>query len=383
MSLRISSLPVFAGLSLLVAPLAACAGGGGALPAARLDEVRIVGRQTESGFGFERERARALFFEALATAEAGDCGDAAYRFDRITANFPGSRFMPPSLYNAAICYERVDENVRAAERLERLIRQVPGSAGTSRARLELAAVYARMSRWDRAEDHLVALLGLADLRPALRLEALVQRARLFLSMGRLTAADRLAREALSFEPSLASGAATRRAAEADDAAIESLRAEANFLRAETFRMRASAVPLVRVDRRTQPEQVSARGKLMLEAQRLYFETLRRGDRRWSEQAGLRLGILYRDLWSELPAPLTFPAAVAEASARAPGESPALSEEIEALIRRGLRQAELALRQLERLDAVPNDFARRVRAEIEDATGELGAASLGLGPSQDL
>ncbi len=378
-----------AGLIPLLVPLAACAGGRGAAPSDRLDEVRIVGRQTESGFGFERERARTLFFEALEHAEAGDFREAAHGFDRLAEQFPGSRFMPPALYDAAICYERVGDHVRAAQRLERLVRQVPESPGMPRARLELAAVYARNAKWDRAERHLVAVLGLTDLRPALRLEALVQRSRLFLSMGRLGTSERLAREALAYEPMPpAEGDAARagQVAEVDRALMESLRAEATFVQAETFRMRASAVPLARAgERRPKRERIAMRGQLMLEAQRLYFETLRRGVPRWSERAGVRLGILYRDLWNQLPAPVGVPAAaaVAQAPAAAPEPSAALSSEVEALVRRGLRQAEVALRQLEQLDAMPTGFAERVRAEIEGATGQRGAASLGARSSQDL
>ncbi|MBC7174464.1 MAG: tetratricopeptide repeat protein, partial [Polyangiaceae bacterium] len=111
------------------------------------DEVRFAARQTESGFQFERQHARGIFLEALGHAEAGECGAAVRLFERVVEQFPGSRYMPPALYDAAVCWSRLGDDTRAAQRLEMLVRQVPESRGAVRAKLELASVYARLERW--------------------------------------------------------------------------------------------------------------------------------------------------------------------------------------------------------------------------------------------
>ncbi len=382
---RISSLNRVAGLIPLVVAGAACAGPIAPVSSSSgLDEVRIAAIQTPNGFGFERERARALFYQALELAEAGRHLDAAFYFDRLVERFPGSRYMPPALYDAAVCRARMGDDGGAAQRLERLVRQVAESRGTPRARLELASVYARLERWDRAERHLATLLGDPALDPRLRLEALVGRARLFLSMGRLPVAERLSREALAYVPAVPAAAA---AGDAGAPSTAALHAEAVFVRAETYRLRAGAVAVGEGGERPRPERLSARGQLMLEAQRLYFEAVRRGDPRWSEEAGRRLGVLYRDLWNELPGRMPAPDVMAAAPPEGAAGRPAADPEVEALVRRGLAQAEASLRQLEALDQIPTEVAERVRAEIEGASRPVAPEPLGVAgeprPSQDL
>jgi tetratricopeptide (TPR) repeat protein len=344
-----------------------CAAGrraAGTTPA--FDEVRIAALQTEGGYTFERMGARGLFYEALDRAQSGRDDDAARLFDRVVDQFPGSRYMPPALFDSAVCHDRLGRHAQAAARYERLIRQVPGSAGTERARLALADVYARMGRFERSRAHLDTLLAATDLKPSLRLEALVQRARLLLTMERFPEAEVLAAEALAYAPAPT--------ADDDRATIAALHAEASFVEAETYRMRAAAVPLTPSGETPRRERLAERGRLRLEAQRLYFETLRRGEPRWAEEAGARLGVLYRDLWNELPAPVGVLTATSPPMTPVDAdeaEAPmALTAEVEALVRVGLRNADLALRQMERLDQVPSSFTERVRAELAQARAQL-------------
>jgi tetratricopeptide (TPR) repeat protein len=376
-------------MALALALVEGCAARSGApgSSARTVDEVRIAARQIEDGYVFERTRAQGVFYDALDLAQAGRHDDAARLFDRIVDHFPGSRFMPSALFDAAVCMERAGRDAQAAARYERLIREVPGSTGTVRARLAVAAVYARLARWDRAGAHLDEVLARSDLRPAVRLEALVQRARLVLAMERYPDAERLAAEALAYDPVV-----TR---DEERPLVASLHAEASFLEAETFRLRAAEVPLTRAGDTPRRQRLAERGRLMLEAQRLYFETLRRGERRWAEEASARLGVLYRDLWNELPAPVGVPASAPAAVASAEGGEPtaepttawALASEVEALVRLGLRNADLALRQMERLDQVSASFTERVRAELAEARAQLGpgraAATAETGSPRDL
>jgi tetratricopeptide (TPR) repeat protein len=375
-------------IALLLAPMVlggGCAGASaGAVSGAALDEVRIAARQTEDGYAFERVRVRGLFYEALDLAQAGRHDEAARLFDRIVEQFPGSRYMPSALFDAAVCMERLGQDAQAAARYERLVRWVPRSSGTARARMAAAEVLARLRRWDRAQAHLGAVLAEADLRPTLRLEALVQRARLVLAMERFPDAEARAAEALAYDP-----ASTVGATDDDRALVAALHAEATFLEAESYRLRAAAVPLARSGDRPRRERLAERGRLMLEAQRLYFETLRRGEPRWAEEAGARLVALYRDLRSELPAPVGAPrAAPPIAPVEASDGAPSLSAEVAELVRVGLRNADLALRQMERLDQVPSSFTARVRAELAEARAQLepedaAAASAEHGAPRDL
>ena len=116
-------------LALVVLSLSACAGRQTqSTTPIQLDTMRVTARQDADGaIVTNAYDAEMLFEQGLREMRNERCEAAVPIFDRVADEFEGSRFVSPALYDAGLCLRRLERFEEAADRFERLIREVPDS----------------------------------------------------------------------------------------------------------------------------------------------------------------------------------------------------------------------------------------------------------------
>ena len=128
-------------------------------------------------------------------------------------------------------------------------------------------------------------------------------------------------------------------------------AAANFILAETVRLQFDEAPIPPGDVATQRQALDARAAYLLEAQRLYFDTMRWSEAHWTAAAGYQIGSLYdRFFQSILAAPVPPASETLTGAELADYEQTyreSLAQYIEPLLRHSIRYWELTLQMIER------------------------------------
>jgi len=299
-----------------------------------------------------------LFDEGNGLLRAGRCTEAVERYDTLVREFPSSRYVSASLYNAGLCLQEAHDWSASVARYERLLVLRPGSPDEKHARLQLAEGLEVLERWESALDNSEALLRRDDLGSAERLEALARRARATLGQGQLDEAARRAREAISYYR-------TRRGDE--EIHDEYFVAMAAYVLAETVRMRSEALMFPDGSVLEQHEVLDRRAALLLEAQRAYFDAIRLTNAHWAAASGYRIGAMYRGFFEEItrapvpppPRPMTpEQLELYRESYRAQ-----LRDRVRPLVRHAIRYWELTLTMVERT-GVETEWTSRVREDLE-------------------
>lgn len=365
--------------SLLV--LAACAGrqSGPTTPAAepevrQLEPMRITARRTDGGeLEMGAYDAEMLFRQANGHLESGRCDEAVPLYDRVADEFPDSRFVSPALYNAGLCLMEGDELAEAAARFERLLREVPTSGDVQHTRFQLAHVYLGLERWDDALAQAETLLHEDDLTPDERVEAMARAAQAHLGAGREREAAERARSALAY---------ARLRPEDDRVRQVYHLAAANYVYAETLRLRAEAVELPEGGVAVQRPVLERRAQLILAAQREYFDTMRHTHPHWAAAAGYRIGEMYDHFWEAITtAPVPPPSREMTEEERTIYDEEyrrSLARLVKPLIRHSIRYWELTLLMVERTgvntewqDRIQEDLARARQRLLEQPDGPEG------------
>ena len=359
--------------------LAACGGrpASRTTPVVSLEETRIVARRTSGGeLELESYDASQLFQRAYDLGVARDCERAVELYDRIVAEFPSSRFVSPSLYNAGLCLRDAGELAGAVERWSLLLSRQPDAADAKHARFLMTSALVELERWEPALDSAERLLDLDDLRSDERLEAMARRAEALLGLGRIDEAERSARDALSYY----------RTRQGDEIiADEYFAAAANFVLAETIRTRSEALALPDADVAQQRETLDRRAQLLLEAQRAYFDTIRHTDARWAAAAGHQIGAMYERLYAaitEAPVPPPPPGRELGPDALAIYQREyrsQLAERVRPLMRHAIRYWELTLLMVERT-GVRSEWVERTRTQLDRARQRLLGAPVSAEPA---
>lgn len=331
----------------------------------RLEEMRIVAQQHEDGsYELGAYDAESLFRRGVAAMRDGRCPEAVELYDRVADEFPSSRFVSPSLYNAGLCLKESGDHAAAAARFERLLRDVPESRDVKHAGFQLLELYLELERWADAEEMADRLLVREDLSVDERVEAMARKAQAYLGEGQLAEARSQARRTLSW---------ARRRPEDDRVRDVYFLAAANYVLAETFRLQAEAVTIPEGGVAVQRPILERRARLILDAQREYFNTIRNRDARWSSAAGYRIGQMYESFWDAImSAPVPPPQRPLE------GElldvyrheyRTSLARLVKPLIRHSIRYWELTLVMVERT-GVETEWTERIRQDLERARARL-------------
>lgn len=361
--------------AILLSPLvvlAACAGrqSTGTTPdpepeVRQLEPMRITATRTEGGaLEMGAYDAEMLFQQGNAKLDGGRCDEAIPLYDRVADEFPDSRFVSPSLYNAGLCFMEGDELPAAAARFERLLRETPTSGDVKHARFQLAHVYLGLERWDDAHAQAETLLHRGDLTPDERVEAMARAAQAQLGAGRAIEAAERARSALAY---------ARTRPEDDRVRQVYHLAAANFVYAETLRLRAEEVVLPEGGVAVQRPVLERRAQLILAAQREYFDTMRHTHPEWAAAAGYRIGEMYDHFWEAITtAPVPPPSREMTEEERAIYDEEyrlSLARLVKPLIRHSIRYWELTLLMVERT-GVNTEWTERIRADLERARDRL-------------
>lgn len=324
-----------------------------------LEEMRIVARSEGGEVVFDSYDAGQLFERGTRLLSEGRCRDAIEQYyERIVREFGSSRYVGPALYNSGLCLHEGGELEAAIPHYQGVLDRVPGSRDARHAALQLSKVLVDLERWEPALAIADRLLLREDLDAPERLEGLARRAQALLGLERLDDAERQARNTLSYFRMQ-----ERRAAVADPY----FAAAANYVLAETIRLRAERMDLPAGTAEQQHEVLDVRARLVLDAQREYFNTIRHTDARWAAAAGYRIGSMYDQLWHSLMrAPIPPPSRVLSAESMPIYQSEYRSElarHIRPLLRHAIRYWELTLLMVERT-GVQTDWAERTRTELE-------------------
>lgn len=228
--------------------------------------------------------AATLFDKGTRSFKDGDFDKAAQAFDRLWQAFPDSPQAPRALWNAALSYERL---ARYDEALQRLTTYL---AVHDEPEAQFHAAYAeyQLHRLDAAIARLSALRRRSDLKPRLRVEALLQEGVCKIESGARAQGEDLVREAANESAKL-------------DDAEPALLAEADFWLGEGERMGFTGIAIdpSRMDDAKLQDAIEAKSRFLLSAQEHYLQAIRRGDGEWATAAGFRIGEMYEAFYGEL------------------------------------------------------------------------------------
>lgn len=334
-----------------------------------MEEMRITARVAGEGFELESYDAEMLFDRATALLNQGSCPEGVALYSRLADEFPTSRYVSPSLYNAGLCTLDRGERLESATWFERLLRDTPESPDVKHASLQLARIYVDLERWEDAVATADRVLTRDDLTPDERLEGIARAAQGHLGAQRLEEAARQAQSGLAYY---------RTRTDDERIADEFFAAAANFVLAETIRLRAEQVVIPEGDVQTQHAALESRARLILDAQREYFSAIELTNAHWAAAAGYRIGSMYDAFWTAIAnAPVPPPRRPMSPSNLAIYEEEyhrALARLIEPLVRHSIRYWELTLMMVERT-GVRTEWSERTRQDLERVRSRLlGQAS---------
>jgi tetratricopeptide (TPR) repeat protein len=339
-----------------------------------LEETRIVAMRDETGgYRFDTYTAEDLFRQGTTLQADAHCPEAVARYDRIAEEFTSSRYLSPSLYNAALCLQQSGDLEASATHYYRLVDHLPDSEDAKVARLQLTGILITLERWQEALASAELLLARRDMQSDERLEAMARRAQALFGMRRLEEATTAADDAGTYY----------RTRHGDEAIVEPyFAAAAMFVRAESIRARSEAMTMPTSDVQAQHETLERRAQLILDAQRAYFDTIRLTDAHWAAAAGYRIGSMYETLYADMTAaPVPPPSGEMNDQQLAmyrDAYRAELRSRVEPLVRHAIRYWELTLLMVERT-GVDTQWAVRTRSELERARQLLATGAL---PQQD-
>ncbi len=367
--------------------LSAC-GGRAVVARSSHDELRVVVR----GDQLEAYTADELFTAAGTHAASGDCDAASLRYERLAREFPDSSYASPSLYNAALCFQRragdetlhteakVPDVLRAVHFYEQLLERFADGSDSKHATFQLCNLLLRANEATRALTFAERLLTREDLDAAERFEALARRAQALLGQSRAVIesanaaeervhardeAKRQASEALAY---------FRTRPEADSATLDPFFAgAANFVFAETQRMESESIAIPTGTPLEQHAALERRAQLLLDAQRSYFDTIRQTHAFWASAAGYQIGTMYRTLHVAIGhAPIPPPSREMSVEARQVYDTEyvaTLRRRIQPLMRHAIRYWELTLQMIERT-GVRGEWVDRIQHDLVDTRSHL-------------
>jgi tetratricopeptide (TPR) repeat protein len=315
-----------------------------------IEELRITAKRTDDGeFDFEVYDAPDLFDKATELLDRSECEQAAALYDKLAKEFPSSRYLSASLYNAGFCLQEVGKLEEAIQRFSNLIKRLPQSQDVKDASFKVIQILNALERWDQAIVSSDQLLARTDLSSEERMEAMVYRAQALLGAKRLDEGEKQARSSLSYY---------RTRPEQETIRDDYFAAQANFVVAETYRLRAEAMSLPAAAVEEQREVLNRRAELILEAQRQYFNTSQFKAPRLAAASWYRIGNMYDQLWEAImQAPIPSHLSP-EAHEIYRSE---LAKLIEPLIRHAIRYWEATLMFIERT-ADHSDWSENTREE---------------------
>ena len=327
----------------------------------------LPGLRIRSGDGAESVYSdEDLFAAARQHAREGRCPEAIATYERLVTELSGSRLAPASLYNAALCHMRLDSPTNAAAQYQRLVRDYPESSDVRAARFQLGLLYERLGEWSALIQVADELLRETDLSVDDRVEALARRAQGLFGAGERERAVSQAHETLNYVRTRPAGSEVRGFY---------FVAAANFVLAENERLAFDQSPVPPGSLQTQRAALDTRAAHLLEAQRLYFDTMRWSEPYWTSAAGYQIGSLYDRFFQSIVTapvpPASEPLTPEEQADYEQTYRDALAQYVEPLLRHSIRYWEMTLQMIERT-GVDTEWRARIEADLVRVRRQLGA-----------
>ena len=330
----------------------------------QMEEMHIAGAcEGVAGLGNTYD-ANMLFDHATAVLNSRRCDDAVALYERLAREFPESRLLSASLYNSGLCLEDRSELPRSAEKFRALL-SLPSRdpRDALQAHFMLSNITVRLGLWDEAIALCDAALASTELDPDDRIALLARKAQAQFGAGRLDIAERDGRAALAYY---------RVQEETQPIEDDFSVGAAGFVVAESLRERASAIHLPPGTTELQRTALEARARVLLDAQREYFNTIRYGNAHWAAASGYRIGQMYDAFWTEItnaPVP-PRPDLTRELYAIFSDEyHKSLREMVKPLLQHAVRYWEMTLMMVERT-GVRSEWTERTRADLARVQGTL-------------
>jgi tetratricopeptide (TPR) repeat protein len=278
-----------AGLLILVVALAGCAHTQkGAPPERRMQMDPIVFKAHADG-EVEVLDPASLFERAGAEYGEKEYARAVADFDRVAQDYPDSRFVVPSLYNAGLALEAEGDLSAAAARYRRITAEHPEDKDVLDAWYRLGKVYADAKNFAAAVETWAQVLARKDLSLADRIEAMARRGVAQFSLRDYIAAERTFREQQAWYH-----------AHENEERLDSdffLGMSAYYL-GEVAHEQYKALP-VRLPERQMSKDLEAKARLLLVAQQRFIDAMRVQNPEWATAAGFQIGSLYREFYDDL------------------------------------------------------------------------------------
>lgn len=368
-------------LSLLLVLLAGCGAAAQArptVPTARrqrvdMEELHITARPSDPSLA--AYDAQTLFARATELLNSQHCPDAVALYDRIAREFPTSAWLSPALYNAGLCLSDTGQNDAAAQHFRDVIARSSDATDVKHAHLLLSNLLVRTEHWEEALQVIDRALLRTDYDADDREELLARRAQASFGAEKWDDANRDAHAALAYYTARPEDARVH-----DDFYVSA----ANFIVAEVARQRASQIQLTQEAVEIQRDELERHARLLLEAQREYFNTIRLGNAHWAAASGYRVGQMYDDFWNTITrAPVPPRPDLSADLYRVFGDEyhRKLREMVEPLLRHAISYWEMTLLMVERTGA-RNEWVDRTRQDLDRVRAELLAAvpgAVGIAP----
>jgi tetratricopeptide (TPR) repeat protein len=302
--------------------------------------------------------AESIFRAAVEAFGAGRNAEAARLFDRVSDEFPESRFYGPSLYNAALAFERQKAFAVALERYRTLSETRVESRDALDALFRRGALQSQLGDHQRSAETFGVALERKDLSLSDRIEARARRAESQFQLKDLDGAERTLRGLV----------ADYRAHEAEERLdTDYFRAMGAYYLGEIAHARYRLLP-VRLPEKQLEEDFELKGRMLLLAQARYVETMRVNHPSWATAAGYQIASLYRELYEDLvgaPVPVRLTGEAKEVYLEE------VRKKVRPLLEKALAFHEKNLLMAERVGE-SNEWVRRSTAELEQLRKALAS-----------
>lgn len=318
-----------------------------------MEALRITARRGADGeYKFDVYDAPDLFKHATELLNSKKCQQAVVLYDRLTLEFPDSRYVSAAYYNAGLCLQALGEFEPAAQRYASLRTKLPTSTDYKHASLQYAEVLVQLERWDEVIAVADELLASTELQPHERLESMARHSQALLGQDKLEDAAKHAKSSLAY---------FRTRPKTEEIVDEFFAAANNYVLAETLRRQGQRMTFP-LDADAQQKVLIRRAELLLAAQREYFNTIsftNLDNLHWAAASGYRIGHMYDELWNSVmtaPVPAHLPPEGADPYHQS------LAKLIKPLIRHAIRYWELTLMLIERT-GMDNAWSRKTRDDL--------------------
>lgn len=236
-----------------------------------------------------------LFQQASADLQAEQWDKARAGYDRVIKEFPDSKYVVASLYNAGLAAESLKDFAGAASRYRQLVDRHGETKDALDALFRMGACLAELENWPASAEAFSQLLAHQEISTFDRLEALARRGLAQYNMKDRPAAERTFREALSLY---------RERQEIDRLEADFFVAMSQYYIGELAHDDFRAAP-VRLPERQMRKDLEEKARLLLVAQARYVDVARIRHVGWATAAGYQMARLYREFYDAIlaaPAP---------------------------------------------------------------------------------